>query len=96
VNTQSSLSINSAYIWFAAIAVIVIVPFIFYGLQQAVSMIMVWSLNQYPESFADTEYVAADTFFNAVWVYMPVLIIIGCLVWAIARALKARRSGYES
>jgi len=47
----------------------------------------------YADYFSDPTYQGACSFFDAVWQYMPILISLGALVWAIMRTLKEKKMG---
>jgi len=85
--------VRVAYTWFVAFAVILITPFLWYGLHQAAVALTASIMADYAEYFEDPAYQGACGFFDAVWQYMPVLISLGALIWAIMRTLKEKRMG---
>jgi len=86
--------VRVAYVWFVAFSIIIFTPFIWYALNMVVSIIMVTATTNFPDSFSTTERAGADALFAAVWQYMPVLISLGALIWAIMRTLKEKRYRY--
>lgn len=84
-----------AYTWVCVFLVILITPFMWYILDASAEALINRVTDMYSDEFTDTRYSALNTFFIAIWRYMPIFILVGLLIWAIMRTLKEKRvAGY--
>jgi hypothetical protein len=78
------------YQWFIIFAVIVIVPFIWFGLKMAVDAVTAWATINFAGDFSGQRSGVVN-FYSAVWTYMPIVVLIPVIVWAIMATMKERR-----
>ena len=90
---QIHMPVQVAYIYVAAFMVLFLAPLAWYGVNMAVSALSAAVTTQYSDVFNDNAVSQADTFFTNMWTYMPVLIALGALSWAIMRTLKEKKAG---
>jgi len=90
---QVFMPVQVAHIWATALLVIFLTPLIWYGVNIAVSALSATVTTQYSSVFDDDSVSQADTLFTNVWTYMPILIALGALSWAVMRTLKEKKAG---
>ena len=94
LNPRRLMPVRVAYTWFVCFAIIAVVPFVWYVLNNVTATIVEAMVTEFPGSFNGTTREAACTLFSNVWAYMPAVILIPVFVWAVMRTLKERRSSY--
>ena len=88
------LPVQVAYVWAVAFAILLfIVPFMWYGLNMAVTTMQASITSQFSDVFDDELASGADTFFMNAWMYMPIIVSVAVLLWAIMHTLKERKAG---
>jgi len=87
------MPVQVAHIWATALLVIFLAPLVWYGLNMAVSSIAAAVTTQYSSIFDNDSVSQADTLFTNMWTYMPILIALGALSWAVMRTLKEKKAG---
>jgi hypothetical protein len=87
---KSVFPVRVVYQWLICFAVIVIVPFLWYALHMAADAVIAFMTLNFPDNFSGQR-VGVVNFQNALWTYMPVLVIIPVFVWAVMETLKERR-----
>ena len=94
VKPHMILPVQVAYVWAVAFAILLfIVPFMWYGLNMAVTTLQASVTSQFSDVFNDELASGANMLFVNLWTYMPVLMAVAVLLWAIMHTLKERRAG---
>ena len=87
------MPVQVAHIYFVAFAVLFLVPLVWYGMNMAISALSAVVTTEFSSIFDNDAVSQADSLFTNVWIYMPVLIALGALSWAIMRTLKEKKAG---
>ena len=93
VKLHIHMPVQVAYIYFVAFAVLLLTPLIWYCLNSAVTALQAAVTAQFSSTFSDDTVSQADTLIMNFWTYMPALVAIGVLLWAIMRTLKEKKVG---
>ena len=93
VKLHIHMPVQVAYIYFVAFAVLLLTPLIWYCLNSAVTALQAAVTAQFSSTFSDDTVSQADTLIMNFWTYMPALIAVGALLWAIMYALKEKKVG---
>ena len=91
VTIKPRLPVHVAYVWFIAFAAILLIPFVWYAFNNALTVLGSSMTSNFPSSFNSTERSAATSLFTNFWSYMPIVMLIPIFIWAIMETLKEKR-----
>jgi hypothetical protein len=78
------------YQLFIIFAVIIVVPFIWFGMKYVVDAVITFATSNYPDDFTGARS-QVTSLHNAIWTYMPIIALLPVIVWAIMATMKERK-----